>query len=279
MTKFHQSDCIKITQVTLGVTNIERALTFYRDVLKFKVSYLNNHSVGLSTKTGDNLIILKEILGATRPHRHAGLYHVALLLPSRQDLGMMLHHLIESGYPISGLSDHQVSEAIYLDDPDGNGIEIYADRATINDYDWHQYPANTLTVPLDYHAVLQSSDGANYEKIPDDTIIGHLHLHVANLQVAKSFFVETIGFVVKFDWGTSASFLASGGYHHHLGLNTWNGLYAKPIKSTDVGLHSYKITMPKKYQEKLGKIYEQGKESSTYTFVDPNQTQLIVEFI
>lgn len=282
MSKYHQDDTIHINHVTLGVSNINEALAFYQDLLKFQVIHISESEVSLTADGVTPLINLVPIKGAKKPKRHLGLYHLALLVPSRKELGKMLSHLLDSHYPLSGLSDHQVSEAIYLDDPDGNGIEIYADRYREQGYDWHAYRSDQLTMPMDYRKVLLEGENEPLESLHPNTIVGHLHLHVANIKKTETFFNQMIGFKTMFHWGDSAAFLADGNYHHHLGINTWNGLGAKPIEPDEIGLKNYTVIIPLKHKQAIvAAIIARGQQltdANSLMISDPNGTPIYIKF-
>ncbi|HOJ45017.1 MAG TPA: VOC family protein [Bacilli bacterium] len=282
MSVYHQGQMSRVSAVTLVVSDINKSLNFYAGILKLMPKSIANNEVDLSSDGITTLIKLIEVKGAKKPHHHLGLYHVALLLPSRKELGKTLAHLINEKYPLTGLSDHQVSEAIYLDDPDGNGIEIYADRPVVNGYDWHSYRSDQLTLPMDYRNVLLAGEGEPFTQLPTDTIIGHLHLHVDDLSKAKRFFTQGLGFSVMFDWGDSASFLATGHYHHHIGINTWNGKTATINSEHEIGIRNYTITLPDREKavtiDRLSKLgYPIDSVNGIHTF-DSNGTMVKLVF-
>jgi catechol 2,3-dioxygenase len=177
------------------------------------------------------------------PHT-TGLYHVAILLPTRADLARVLGRLMDTGYPIEGAADHGVSEAIYLNDPEGNGIEIYRDRPR------HEWPhvSGTLamvTDPLDVDGLLgeAGANGSGWRGMPNETRVGHIHLQVGDLEPAVQFYRNTVGFEVMQHFGRSAAFLSVGGYHHHIGLNTWAGIGAQPPPAGTRGLRGFVIRL------------------------------------
>ena len=156
-----------------------------------------------------------------------GLYHIAILVPSRLDLARSLRRLAETGTPLQGMSDHIVSEAVYLADPEGNGIEIYRDRPK---EDWYRNGEMQLdTLPMDVDGVLSELAKSDdpWQGLPSNTIMGHIHLHVASLSEAVKFYTEQLGMDLLFNIG-SAAFLSYDGYHHHVGINTWAGSRPRP---------------------------------------------------
>jgi catechol 2,3-dioxygenase len=231
-----------IGRVRLRVGNLDRALAFYRDVLGLTVSRDGGSAVTL----GD-LLVLEEHSGiARRPPRPVttGLYHVALLVPDRRELGRALLGLNQAGYPLRGMSDHAVSESLYLDDPDGNGLEIYADRPR------SMWPVRDgvvqLTVdPMDVEGVI----AAGRERpepwlgLPSETVVGHLHFTVSELGPAVAFYRDVIGFDVMMSIPSLVA-VSAGGYHHHLNLNTWAGERAARDSDRVAGLSGWELRVP-----------------------------------
>ena len=213
--------------VLLSVANLDRSIDYYSNTIGLSLNSLSDGAARLGV-TGRDLVVLSEQPGA-RPGRGTttGLFHLALLLPSRRDLGTWLAHAAGSGVQLTGASDHFVSEALYLRDPDGHGIEIYADRPRS---EWTHLPDGSLnigTVPLDLHDLMREHDSWS-GALPDGTVMGHIHLQVAHLAEARQFYADVIGLDLMIEIPAQASFLASGGYHHHLGLNVWAGVGAPP---------------------------------------------------
>lgn len=227
-----------IGQVSLTVRDLARSLSFYRDVLGFE----DRGGGRLAPAGGRVLIELHERKDAiARPRRSTGLFHFAILVPSRAALGRSLR-LSDSGWPITGASDHLVSEALYLDDPDGLGIEIYRDRPHES---WQRLPDGQVamaTDPLDLQSV-HDEPGAEtaWNGLDAGTIMGHVHLHVPHLDTAEALYCDRIGFEPILRRYSGALFVAAGGYHHHVGLNTWAGVGAPPPPENAVGLRSFTI--------------------------------------
>jgi catechol 2,3-dioxygenase len=176
-----------------------------------------------------------------KPRRSAGLFHFAILVPSRAALGRSLRRLADRQWPLSGASDHLVSEALYLDDPDGLGIEIYRDRPRER---WQIMNGQVMmaTDPLDLQSV-HDEPGAEstWTGLERGTTIGHVHLHVPHLDAAEAFYCGRVGFEPTLRGYPGALFVAAGGYHHHLGLNTWTGIGAPPPPEHAVGLRAFTI--------------------------------------
>jgi catechol 2,3-dioxygenase len=237
------------------VADLERSLGFYRDVLGFAVQRDLGGSLvlaprALSDAAGEEqpgLVLLVEQPGLSRRPmrpRTAGLYHVALLVPTRQELGRALLGLSQAGYPLRGMSDHAVSESLYLDDPDGNGLEIYADRPRAL---WPVVDGVVqMTVdPMDVEGVIAAAGDADPEWIglPYGTIVGHVHFTVSNMERAVTFYRDVIGFDVMMQI-PSLTAVSAGGYHHHLNLNTWAGSGAPPDSDNVAGLIAWELKVP-----------------------------------
>jgi catechol 2,3-dioxygenase len=177
--------------------------------------------------------------------RATGLFHLAILVPSRRELAFALARLAEAKVPLDGASDHLVSEALYLSDPDGNGIEIYRDRPREQ---WRQSEEGIemATIPLDLQGVLGELDGAATPppSAAAGTRIGHVHLQVAELADSEAFYSGVLGFDVIVRAYPGALFLSAGGYHHHIGLNTWHSAGAAPPAPGSIGLRSFEVQLP-----------------------------------
>lgn len=235
----------RIGEVQLYVANLARSLDFYQTRLGFGLLGQDGQQARLGV--GDRtLVVLNEKPGA-RPTQHtSGLYHFAVLLPERRALARFLIHLAETETEVQGASDHGVSEALYLNDPDGNGMEFYIDRPRA------QWPVDDLgKVQMDVEAldiddlVGQFPDGVPaWQGLPARTTIGHVHLHVRDLLEAEIFYTRTLGFQVMQHYGATAVFISAGGYHHHIGLNTWAGVGAPPPPADAAGLRWFEVLLP-----------------------------------
>jgi catechol 2,3-dioxygenase len=209
--------------VALTVADLNSSLRYYQNGLGLKLQRREGKTVFLGAGDTELLMLREERNGRSVP-KTTGLYHFALLVPTRLDLARIFWHLIQTRTPLSGFSDHSVSEALYLTDPDGHGIEIYRDRPR----DEWQYPNGKLKItvdPLDAEGLLGevADDEPIFLGMPAGTVMGHIHLRVANIPAAEAFYAGVLGFEVMAHYGKSAAFLAAGGYHHHLGMNTWAG--------------------------------------------------------
>lgn len=231
-----------IGQVSLTVRDLDRSVLFYRDVLGFDESKRAGRTSSLGPAGGRTLIELHENQGAIpKPGRSSGLYHFAILVPSRAALGRSLRRLADKRWPMTGASDHLVSEALYLSDPDGLGIEIYRDRPR---EEWPVRKGQLLmaTDPLDLQSLVDEP-GAEvpWSGLDAGTVMGHVHLHVPHLDAAEAFYCGRVGFQPTVRGYPGALFAAAGGYHHHVGMNTWAGVGAPPPPEHAVGLRSFTI--------------------------------------
>ena len=204
--------------------------------------------------------MLVEEPGARPAYGYTGLFHFALLLPERVDLARWLAHAGRDGVALTGLSDHFVSEAIYLRDPDGHGIEIYWDRPREV---WEgQVFERMTTLPLDVGSVLAElpEAGEPFEQLPAGTVMGHVHLKVASIPDTVAFYRDVMGFDLMAQLGEQAAFLAAGGYHHHLGANTWESAGASPPPEGTAALRNMTIVLPEAAERDrvLGRLDEAG---------------------
>lgn len=228
--------------VHLTVANLGTAVAFYQDVLGFRLGDQRQAGAHLSATGRPPVHLLLTGNPDARRRRTAGLYHFAILLPSRSDLARALRHLLEAGAPIEGASDHAVSEALYLHDPEGNGIEIYADRPR---EEWPRRGGELAmgTKALDVEGLL-AEDRGPWEGMPAGTRIGHIHLHVSDLARSERFYAGVLGFEVMVRSYPRALFLAAGGYHHHIGMNTWAGEGIPPVDPEGSGLRFFTVVIP-----------------------------------
>lgn len=232
-----------IGEVTLAVADVDRSLAFYVDLVGFTLLAREAGRAVVGASEGSRpLIRLDEQPAAIpKPRRTSGLFHVAIRVPSRAALGRALRRLAERRWPLTGASDHLVSEALYLDDPDGLGLEIYCDRPRA---DWQVENGEVMmaTEPLDLQAV-GSEPGAErpWQGLDADTVIGHVHLQVSDLDRAERLYCGELGFTPTLRRYPGALFVAAGGYHHHVGLNVWAGRGAPAPPPRAVGLRSFTI--------------------------------------
>jgi catechol 2,3-dioxygenase len=227
--------------VLLQVTDLERSLVYYRDLLGFAELSSNGQGAVLGVDRTPILELRSGAKSAMRGRR-LGLYHFAILLPDRAALGRVLEHLVRNGvHP--GASDHLVSEALYINDPDGLGIEIYRDRAR-SEWSANGKQLKMATEPLDFEGVLEAADGKSWSGMPAGTTIGHVHLHVGDIEAAKAFYHDALGFDLIVWSYPGALFLSAGGYHHHLGTNTWAGPRATAAEPDEPQLLRWQLVLP-----------------------------------
>ncbi|GIW23865.1 VOC family protein [Meiothermus sp.] len=230
---------LALTGLTLRVQNLERQLAFYRDLLGLEVIRQQGPQTDLALPGRQfTLTLLHEPTAPLRPQPTLGLYHFALLLPSRADLAAIFRRLVEARYPhFQGASDHGVSEALYLADPEGNGLELYRDRPR-PEWPFRGDRLAMVTKALDLEALL--SEARNSRPLEAQTTLGHLHLHVRDLDEAQAFF-EGLGLALMQGDYPGARFLAADGYHHHIGINLWARGRTAPPGAT--GLLGYRIAI------------------------------------
>ncbi|MFD1731060.1 VOC family protein [Deinococcus malanensis] len=219
--------------VDLSVSDLERSVAFYQQVLGMAVL---EQQPGTAT-LGAGALPLLQLTGRPgarpAPAGSSGLYHFAVLLPTRADLGRWVRHVAKLGLRV-GQSDHLVSEAFYLSDPDGHGIEVYRDRPR-SEWQWDLDQVRMASDPIDIPGLL-SEPGAErpFDGLPDGTVMGHVHLRVGDLAATESFYRQVLGFDVVARW-PGALFISVGGYHHHLGLNTWQSEGGRPPRKAAPG--------------------------------------------
>jgi catechol 2,3-dioxygenase len=271
---------LRLGRVRLQVADLERSIAYYEGVIGFRVL---ERAAGRATLGAHGeetpLVELRERPGAAPVPRRGrlGLYHFAILLPDRPALGRFVSHLASIGVR-AGASDHLVSEALYLTDPDGLGIEVYADRPRAS---WAHRDRQLLmaTEPLDVAEVAESAGGAPWTGMPAGTTIGHVHLFVGDLAAAAAFYHEGLGFD-KVVWSyPGALFLSAGGYHHHLGTNTW-AAGAQPAGETDARLLSWDIVLPtaadadSAARSLTSAGYDAARDGTIWTAADPWGTRV-----
>ena len=235
-------DSLRLGPVHLTVTDLERSIPFYETSIGLSLARREGAEAALGTG-GEDLLVLTEEPQARPAGRHAGLYHYALLHPSRLELARAAQRLIATRTPVSGASDHKVSEAIYLPDPDGNGIELAADRSPEHWGDLGDPTAMGGPQPLDMHSLMAMVEGTEpLERASEKLRMGHVHLHVGGVDEALAFWRDLVGFEVMTRF-PSAAFVAAGGYHHHLGLNTWRGEGVPPMPAATVGMRHWTLVL------------------------------------
>ncbi len=230
--------------VALTVADLDRSLRFYTEIFGFTVLGQKAGEATLGTPSSP-LLLLRELKGARKfPHDHygyTGLYHFAVLVPTRRDLGRWLRHWLQLGLPLPGQGDHLVSEALYITDLDGNGIEIYRDRPR-SEWTWVNGQVQMATDPVDIRGVLAEAekDDEPWTGFPDGTRVGHIHLQIGDVPQARTFYHDVLGFDVVAAM-PSALFISAGGYHHHIGMNTWHSRNASPTPADMAGLRFFTL--------------------------------------
>lgn len=287
-THFHKKPNLYPAHVQLKVSDLVRSIEYYTTFIGFKVLQQTETEAYLTADGQTSLVSLVEVQNA-QPLKQgfAGLYHLALLLPSRKDLGNIVQHFVNLNVRI-GAADHDVSEALYLNDPDGNGIEIYIDRHE-SEWTWNQdEQVHMVTEQLNFQPILAAADG-NWNGLPADTVMGHVHLSVVNLDKSEQFYTNVLDYNVVTRYGAQALFVSTGKYHHHFGLNTWNSNNGHAPTNDMVGLKSFTVVLKDaQYAEEVkqslttnGFIVENFTEAPAYggtqlfSTVDPNGLRII----
>ncbi len=247
----------KIKQIALRVKQLDNVTQFYKNVLGMTLHVSSDKEVTLGTK---DRILLKLITDPsyTDPKEPvAGLYHVAYLLPERKYLASFLNHIIDERIPVEGASDHGVSEAIYLRDPEGNGIEVYVDRPK-SMWPMKNGQIEMYTNAMDIADVMILKE--TFKGLPLGTRIGHVHHHVSDIISHEVYYKKGLGMDLVLQYGGSASFLSYDGYHHHVGINVWKGRGIHSPKKTDFGLDV--VTMSYEHASDIEKIANQLSENN-----------------
>ncbi|MGL6144901.1 VOC family protein [Macrococcoides caseolyticum] len=249
-----------IGAVHLNVNFMDNSVKFYHEILGMDI--IEHTPTFSSLGVNDSVLIYLYQTNHARVQT-AGLFHFALLVPSRAALGNIFYHLIKTEYPLAGASNHDVSEAIYLQDPEGNGIEIYRD---VPSNEWQFEPNGNIvmgTSEMDYAAVIEANHNRPFDGMPKDTIIGHMHLSVIDLNQSIAFYNELFGLDVMTRYGSQAAFMATAGYHHHLGLNTWQH-QTERARLDYPGLRKFDLNIPNEedLQHFLETLSEKGSTQS-----------------
>jgi catechol 2,3-dioxygenase len=271
--------------VTLRVADLDRSLSFYEGILGFREVERTDGRVLLGAQEGPPLLELLEVPGAApQPRWSTGLYHVAILLPTRADLGRLLIRMAKAGLEI-GQGDHLVSEALYISDPDDNGLELYRDRPR-DTWQWTNGTVRMASDPVDVQGLMEEGlrDAAPWDVLPAGTTVGHIHLQVADIPQAEQFYHGILGFDIIARM-PSALFVSAGGYHHHIGMNTWQSRGAGPAPETGAGLGSFVIALP--HREALAEVRKRldahgipvEEQGDSLNLADPwrNRIRLAVE--
>ena len=248
--------------VHLSVSDLDRSVDYYRHAVGLSLSSRDGLRATLGVE-GTDLLVLTEEPGAMSSTGYCGLYHFALLLPRRADLARWLVHAVRDGVAMTGMADHFVSEALYLSDPDDHGIEIYWDRP--RDL-WEGLVASRMTtVRLDVDDLVsevRDEEAVPYSGLPPGTVMGHVHLRVSAIPATTAFYRDTLGFGLMATFGNQAAFLSAGGYHHHLGANTWESAGNPPAPAGTARLLQLNIVLPtaEDVQILAGRVASKGRE-------------------
>lgn len=251
----------KLGKVVLNVADLEKMSAFYEEMMGMDVLEKQNDSVTLGVAESKEALV--ELVNVQPGRRKAttGLFHLAVLLPSRSDLGEFLYHLLVKRFNVQGASDHGYSEAIYFNDPEGNGIEVYADKPQ-SEWDIREDGRiEGITIAMDAEGVIGSVKKA-FEGLPAGTIMGHVHLTVRDVIEAKNFYEGVLGLGLKSEYFGQANFYASGDYHHHIGSNSWAGKQLPPAEENQLGLAYFTWELPNQAEKEalLGRLNEQNWE-------------------
>ena len=243
--EFKLSADLEMGPVCLRTKSLDSMLSFYTRDIGLKVIQNDDEYTTLGTESAEPILILHQDEKASNPPPNAtGLYHYALLVPNRVSLAATYLSLGNRGIVFDGYADHQVSEALYLTDPDGNGIEIYSDRPR-DEWKFDESGIEMTTQPLDVNSLLAElpNEGREHSALANGTKVGHMHLKVSDIQTSMAFYREGVGLDMMRYWG-SAAFLSAGGYHHHLGMNTWESFGGPPARKAWVGLEYFGLRIP-----------------------------------
>ncbi|QHE53487.1 VOC family protein [Pontibacillus sp. HMF3514] len=252
-----------VGHVELKVQDLEKSINFYENVIGFKKLKENNQKVVFTADGTTTLLSITQPENVKpKENRTSGLFHFAILLPNRLELAKALKHLHQHHVQI-GASDHLVSEALYLNDPDGNGIEIYSDRDS-GEWEWNNGEVNMAVDPLNFENLLAEVGDGEWTGLPSDTVMGHIHLHVSDLPKSEEFYGKGLGFQIVNRYGNQALFMSTGNYHHHIGLNTWAGVGVPAPLETSVGMKFFTLVYP---SEDVRKQVAQQVENLGYEII------------
>ena len=269
-----------IGAITLRVTDIARSLGFYRGILGLTASDVSLNSAKLAPAAHLPVLIHLTRVSHARQGRTTGLYHFALRVPGRPELASMLLRLVKADYPLDGASDHDVSEALYLSDPDGNGIEIYHDRPR-DEWKWRNGEVHMTLAAVDLQGLLKIAAADAATAAPHGLDMGHVHLQVSDLSESTRFYRDIVGLDVTSNALRGAAFLSAGGYHHHLGINTWSAT-SRRADIDGPGLTDWELVVPDTSARAalIGRLRDASAQEIAVTdgfrFLDPDGTGLYI---
>lgn len=246
MSTYHTNQIGHVSFIELNIKNWDLSLDFYTKKIGLKLLESTSDKAVLGVKPNEPLLVLHRLSHAALSNsKTTGLYHFALLVDSRKELGKILRHLINLNVVLQGASNHGISEAIYLADPDGNGIEIAADTHP-STWPWRNEVLDVFSVngPMDVHSVLAEAQHEVFTSLSEKTRLGHIHLHVDNLQASKNFYQNILNMDCVIDLPNSASFFSYGKYHHHIAINVWKGLNLSKPTTQASGLKAFSLWIP-----------------------------------
>ncbi|MFQ5550727.1 MAG: VOC family protein [Gemmatimonadales bacterium] len=259
-----------VTRLALNVLDLEQQIAFYTTVIGLSLQHSTDDSAELGAAEHAILLLRKDERASRQP-TVAGLYHVALLLPTREQLANALGRLSDHAYRLDGAADHGVSEALYLTDPDGNGIELYCDRSRA-EWPVKNGRLHMVTEPLDLPALAELSD-ATTTLVHEATRLGHVHLSAAGIAECESFYVDQLGFDLMQRFGDQATFMSAGGYHHHIAANVWGYPRSRRTKPV-IGLAWFEIGVSERQTfDAIGDRVEQSAielDSNSLQLADPS---------
>jgi catechol 2,3-dioxygenase len=268
-----------IGSLTLAVRDLEHMSLFYRNVIGLSELTQRDQQIDLGVN-GDVLVRLLGKPDGKRYPRSPGLFHLAIRLPGRRDLAHWFSHLLQAQYPLDGAGDHLVSEALYLTDPEGNGIEMYCDRPR-DRWEFDEKGVKMDTLAVDLKSLQADVPDQPFKQLPAGTSIGHLHLRVNNVEKAVEFYRDVLGFQLMALW-PGAGFLSAGGYHHHIGVNMWNSKDAPPPPPDSLGLVNYSIQLAGREPlnlllQQLDKIQQPvDQKDGKYYVQDPSKNKIVL---
>ncbi|PTE95005.1 glyoxalase [Staphylococcus equorum] len=246
---FHDNTSIQVTNITLNVENLSTMIKFYKQILGLTINTETQKDVIFNIGNHGHTLTLHEITDGRLPSmKEAGLFHIALLLPSRIDLANFLYHASSLGVQVGG-GDHLVSEALYLSDPEGNGIEIYDDRSK-NEWSWNGNKVKMDTLQVDVNDLVAQRTETGWQGMPDDAKIGHLHLKTADLEQAHHYYIDQLGLEHISDY-PQALFMSTNQYHHHIAANVWQSNTVRQDNDTSFGLSHVDIYKPSATSEQF----------------------------
>jgi catechol 2,3-dioxygenase len=258
---------VLIRDITLNVKDIEPVKYFYSNILGLREKSISSGYSYYSPQGGPELItLIHDENFIAKKSKTTGLYHIAFLYPDRKSLSSALHRLIHYKYQLTGFADHGVSEALYLSDPEGNGIELYTDRPK-EEWDMKDGIVNMTADNLDIDSLLDESEYSEHSIEETGVKTGHIHLRVSDLSKAEKFYKEKLGFEVTQRNYPGALFLSKGGYHHHIGLNIWAGKSVSPPSENSTGLRHFRIDINK---NDFDKIIENTNENTNEIDIEIN---------